>query len=385
MVPMGKRPKRENHAGTLEYLPKLDRWRIRLTVEGPNGTKFRKAFTAKKKKDVIAKRDQWLKDREGIAFDAEKITVSNYLDRWMEDSVKQNRRPSTVAEYQSVCRVHLKPAFGNVKLQKLGAIHIQSLLADRRRNGYAEGTCRRIYAILGAAMTQALKWRLVNANPIALVDAPKVPQRTTRMALTAEEVSRLFNAAKAWKDGRLYPILLLAVSTGMRQGEILGLFWEDVEGESITVRRTLHRDGKTNETGSARYGPPKGGKTRKIEVDPRVSAVLKDHRKAQLAERMAAPSWEAEHVFATTEGKPIHRAVLLQSFRRLCKRESLPSITFHELRHTCGTLMAQRGAHPNAVQQLLGHADVALTLRTYTHAWPGQHKDAAKALGDVLF
>ena len=361
------------------------RWRVRLTVPTSVNPSGLKSFTAKTKGAVVKKRDAWLAERNGVAFDAEKMTVSEYLARWMRDSVSHSRRPSTVAEYTSVVRVHLDPAIGRIMLQKLGPAHVEALLAQKRRERYAEGTCKRIYAVLSAAMTQAVKWRLVNASPMAAVEPPKVPQRTTRMALTAEEVARLFAAARAWREGRLYPILLLAVSTGMRQGEMLGLLWEDIEGDSITVRRTLHRDGKTNEAGSVRYGPPKGGKARRIELDSRVAAVLKDHRKSQLAERMRAFSWQTEHVFTTHEGKPIHRAVLLQSFRRLLKREGLPVVTFHELRHTCGTLMAQRGVHPNAVQEVLGHADVALTLRTYTHAWRGQHADAMRAVSDLLF
>ncbi len=122
-----------------------------------------------------------------------------------------------------------------------------------------------------------------------------------------------------------------------------------------------------------------------VEVDTRVAAILKGHRKAQLEERMGAPSWATDHVFVTLEGKPIHRAVLLQSFRRLCKREKLPAITFHELRHTCATLAAQRGVHPQNVQRLLGHADVKTTLSIYSHEWPGAQRDASVALADVLF
>ncbi len=109
---------------------------------------MRKAFTSKKKSIVIARRDEYLRQREGIAFDAENLTVSEHLDRCLRDSVEQTRRPSTVVEYESVCRVHLKPAFGALKLQKLNAAHIQGLLADKRRDGYAEETCRRIYAVL---------------------------------------------------------------------------------------------------------------------------------------------------------------------------------------------------------------------------------------------
>lgn len=256
--PMGKRPKRENGAGSLEEL-KDGRWRVRLTVETSMGVR-RKAFTAKTKKAVVAKRDAYLKDREGIAFDAEKVTVSDYLDRWLRDHVSHQRRPSTYVEYESAVRVHLKPALGTIKLQKLGPVHVEGLLSEKRREGYAEGTCRRIYAILGAAMTQALKWRLVNSNPVTPVDAPKTPQRTTRMALTAEEVSRLFDAAKAWRGGRLYPILLLAVSTGMRQGEILALLWEDVEGRPLPSAGPSTGTGRRTRPGAPDMGHRRAGR-----------------------------------------------------------------------------------------------------------------------------
>lgn len=374
------KPRRESGAGTLEWLPKTQRWRVRITVQGSNGTK-RKAFTAPTKKAVIAKRDEYLR---GGSFESEDMTVSEYLDRWLSDSVEQTRRPSTVVEYESVCRVHLKPAIGRIKLTKLKAGQIQGMLSDIRRGGYAGGTGRRIYAILGAALTQAVKWQLMPLSPISGVDAPKAtPASTGRGSLGLEETRRLFRAAKAWRGGRLHTVLVLAVSTGMRQGEVLGLLWDDFDPgrETLAVRRTLHRN-----RGGWSYGPTKSGKPRTLEIDGRLVALLREHRKKQLEDRVAASEWtETGHIFTTPEGKPLHRAVLYQSFKRMCRREQLPEVTFHELRHTCATLLAERGAHPNTVQAVLGHADVGTTLRTYTHAWPGQTRDAATALGDVIF
>lgn len=254
------------------------------------------------------------------------------------------------------------------------------------RQGYASSTARRIYAVLGAALNLAVKWQLLQASPISGVDAPKAQVDTTsRGALTLQQTRRLFDAAKAWRGGRVHPVLVLAVSTGMRQGEILGLLWEDFDPDraTLTVRRTLHR-----KKGGWSYGPTKSGKVRTLEIDERLVSLLKEHRHQQLEERMAAPElrWtETGHIFTTPEGKPIHRAVLYQSFKRLCKREGLPDITFHELRHTCATLMAQRGAHPNTVQAVLGHADIKTTLGTYSHEWPGRQRDAASSLADVIF
>jgi integrase len=380
---MSDKPRRSKGEGTLEWLPKTKRWRIRITVDTPTG-KTRKAFTHPTKKGVRAKRDAWLKDRHGLAFDAENLTVSGYLDRWMEDSVRQTRRPSTVAEYESVCRIHLKPALGTLKLIDLKAAHIQGLLSQKRREGYASGTARRIYAVFGAALSQAVKWQLLAHNPMQGVDAPKATRIRSRDALTLEQAKRLFSAANDWRGGRLYAPLLLSVSTGMRQGEMLGLFWGDLDVRrgTLSVKRTLHRE----KGGGIRYGPPKGGKERVLELDARVLSVLKEHRKAQLEDRMRSEDWsDTGHVFTTTEGLPLHRAVLYQSFKRLCKREGLPDITFHELRHTCATLLAERNVHPSTVQMVLGHADVATTLRQYTHAWKNQSRDASEGLADVIF
>jgi integrase len=375
------KPRRAKGEGTLEYLPATGRYRVRVTVDTPNG-KTRKSFTHKTKKGVKEKRDAWLRERGGVAFDAANLTVSEYLDRWMEDSVRQSRRPSTVIEYESVCRVHLKPAIGHVKLAALKAAHVQALLSEKRREGYAVGTARRIYGILGAALSQAVKWQLIPHNPMSGVDRPK-GSSDGRRALTLEQTKRLFAAAREWRDGRLYPVMVLAVSTGMRQGEMLGLFWSDLDPRraTLSVRRTLHR-----EKGGIRYGPPKGGKSRVLELDERVLSVLKDWRRQQLEDRLGAQEWtDTGHVFTTREGTAVHRAVLLESFKRLLKRESLPELTFHELRHTCATLLAQRGVHPNTVKDVLGHADVATTLRVYSHEWPSASRDASEGLADVIF
>lgn len=382
---MGKQIRREKGSGTLEWLPKTERWRIRITVDTPTGKK-RKAFTAKTKRAVADKRDAYLQAESGAGFEAANLTVSEYLDRWLQDSVEQTRRPSTMVEYESVIRVHLKPAIGRVKLADLKAGHIQAMLSEMRRGGYAPGTARRVYAILGAALNQAVKWQLLSVSPMAGVEAPRAQQGSQqhggRGSLTLEETRRLFDAAKAWRGGRLHVPLVLAVSTGMRQGEMLGLLWDDFDAErgTLTVQRTIHRH-----KDSWTYGPTKGGKSRVLEVDERLVSLLKDHRRSQLEERMKAPEWtETGHVFTTLEGKPIHRAVLYQSFKRLLRREGLPDITFHELRHTAATILAERGAHPDTVRQILGHADISTTLRVYTHAWPGQTRSAATALADVI-
>jgi integrase len=374
---MGKR-RRAKGEGSLEKLSD-GRWRVRINVDTSRG-KRRKAFVAKTKSEVIKRRDDYLGRGPQIAST---LPLASYLDRWLEDHVREQRRPSTHKEYESACRNHVVPEIGRVPMGELRAMHVQGLLTTLRAKGLKESTVHRVYAIVGAAMRQAVKWQVLSLDPMSGVDAPKPPKKGRTGFLTSEQVGQLFRAAKNWRDGRLYPVMAMSVLTGMRQGEMCALRWRDVDlgAGTIHVNETLHR-----KAGGWEYGPTKSGKSRVLEIDERTAAFLRYHRQRQREEKMASPSWEeTDHVFTTLEGKPLHRAVLYQSFTRLLRREGLPKITFHELRHTCATLLGQTGAHPATVQAILGHANIKTTLDTYTHLWPGASRDAHGRLGDAVF
>jgi integrase len=184
---------------------------------------------------------------------------------------------------------------------------------------------------------------------------------------------------------RLEALYVLAVHTGMRRGELLGLKWQDVDLDNSTVRvqRTLTRNG----TGYV-LGEPKTKKTRRtIRLTQRAAEALRSHRERQLEERMvAADRYEDSGlVFAGIGGGLVNPSNLRQrSFAPLLKRAGLPPITYHDLRHTCASLLFQRNAHPKFVQELLGHASVAITLDTYSHMLPGMGNQAAIAMADVM-
>jgi integrase len=368
----------------IEYLPAMDRFRLRYSTKRPDGTSFRKAFTAKTPKGVAEKFEAWWRRYVDRGVHTAELLFGEYLDRWLRDVVVPSKAKSTAVEYESVIRNHLKPALGAVRLDELSVMHLQDLVSTKIREGYSPGGVKRIYAVASSALKQAVRWRMILSTPAEGVILPRVHQESGRGAFTRDQVRRLFGVAKAWRGGTLHPILVVAVSTGLRQGEILGLFWDDVDLERgvLAVRRTLSREGRGS---TVSYGPPKGGRERSQELSQAMVGLLREHRKSEAARRLEATSWaDPRHVFTTAEGKPIHRAVLLQSFKRLCRREGLPEITFHELRHTCATLMAERNIHPNTVQLVMGHRDIKTTLGTYTHHWPSQGRDAAESLSDLL-
>ena len=284
----------------------------------------------------------------------------------MRDSVRE----STFDRDSYLVRVHMKPALGRINLSKLSPVHVQGFYRDRLDAGLSASTVNKIHTVLHKALSQAVRWSLISRNP---TDAAKAPNPTLQemRPLSLEETHRLFKAARGDKLEALY---VLAVTTGMRRGELLGLKWSDVDlkGGAISIRRTLSR---TDNGKRIKLGGPKTKKSRRtVRLTPRAIEALKAHRKRQLEEMMEfADLWKDNGLVFTTEtGTPINPSNLRQrSFAPLLKKAGLQHIRFHDLRHTCATLLLSQNTHPKFVQELLGHATIAITLDTYSHVIPG--------------
>jgi integrase len=211
---------------------------------------------------------------------------------------------------------------------------------------------------------------------------PPRPVPKEMVALSADETRRLLEAAGG---DRLEALYILAVHTGMRQGEVLALRWQDVDMEStvMSVRRTLTRSG-----GKVVFGEPKTKKSRRsIRLTPQAVEALRSHLERQLEDMEILGDHYQDQglVFTTNTGGPINPSNLRQrSFAQLLKRAGLPHMRFHDLRHTCATLLLSRGVHPKFVQELLGHATIAITLDTYSHVMPSMGDATAMAMEDAL-
>jgi integrase len=229
-------------------------------------------------------------------------------------------------------------------------------------------------------LDQAVRWGVVPRNVCKATTPPK-PNPEEIRPLDAEQAKRILEASR---ENRLKALYLLAVTAGLRIGELLGLKSEDIDLEagSLHVRRTRSQ---------AKAGPtftaPRNGKGRSIRLTRRAVAALKAHKVAQNAERLKAGSlWQENRlVFCTHAGKPLDfRNVATASFKPLLKKAGLPDIRFHDLRHTCATLLLSRGHHPKLMQELLGHASVAMTLDRYLHVLPGMGDQTAAAMEAAL-
>jgi integrase len=356
-------------------------WMARYTVQTPTGRK-RKVIYAKSQAEARRKLTEALANRDkGFTYDAEGLTVEGYLARWLEDSVRGSVKATTYQSYASLVRLHICPTLSGTKLATLTPAHVQTLYRTKLDEGLAPKTVKYIHTTLHRALRQAVRWGLVPRNAAAEADPPRVS--TPEMSpLSPIQARTLLQAAKG---NRLETLYVLAVSTGMRQGELLGLGWEDVDLEAgvVRVRRTL-----TLAKGGPRLTEPKTkGSRRSIRLTASAVEALERHRECQEAERAArGDGWNAWGlVFCTRRGTPIRRDNLHdEHWKPLLRRAGLPDIRFHDLRHTCATLLLTKVVHPKIVSEMLGHSSITITLDTYSHVIPSLGEVAANAMEDAL-
>jgi integrase len=290
-------------------------------------------------------------------------------------------RFNTRNSYKDNIRLHIDPHIGHIKLQRLTALDIQRLLNTLKQKGLAPRTCQYIYSILRKGLSQALKWGLISFNPSDGVDRPRVPKHQI-IPLNKEQAKLFLKTAKKRQDP-YYALFVLAISTGMRSGELLGLQWEDIDLKNarLSVRHTLIARTKT-------LAEPKTNKSRRvIELSDVAVAALKQHRKKQAEKRLKNPNWDStfDLVFCTKNGTPFDNSHLTQRhFHPILEDAGLPQVRLHDLRHTAATLLLQAGEHPKIVQEMLGHSTIAMTLDTYSHVIPSMQKEAAKKMNVLL-
>jgi integrase len=269
-------------------------------------------------------------------------------------------RQSTYNRDTNLVNNHIKPVLGSLKLKKLNSAHVQNFYRNRLDTGLSASTVRKIHDILRRGLAEAVDWHLTQRNVADVVKPPRpVPKEI--VALSTDETRRLLDAAA---EDRLEALYVLAVHTGMRQGEM------------------------TRRGGKIAFGEPKTKKSRRsIRLTPQAVDALRAHLERQLRDMEILGDHYQDQglIFTTDTGAPINPSNLRQrSFTPLLKRVGLPHMRFHDLRHTCATLLLSRGVHPKFVQELLGHATIAITLDTYSHVMPSMGDATAKAMEDAL-
>jgi len=381
---LARSKRRGSGEGTISYRKKEERYEGKYTVQTSSGPK-RKTIYGKTYAEARAKLAKAIGERDaGLIFDAEDLTVAEYLNKWLKGPARKNVRSSTYARYEQLSRKHLIPALGRMKLKKLSAIHLEGLYEAKLEEGLAPRTVNYIHVTMSKALRYAVGKDLIRQKVASLAEAPQ-PKSPEMRTLNRKQVGDFLEAARGDSLEALY---VLALATGMRRSELLGLKWEDVD---LQARIVLVRRGLTiSPNGGIEIDDPKRfDSKRRLEISSEVAAILKEHRKHQAEERIAAASgvWRDEgFVFTTHSGGYLHPNTLYTAyFKPLRERAGVPPIHFHDLRHTYATLALLNGIPVKVVSEVLGHKDIATTLRTYAHVLPGMQAEAARMMDSVLF
>jgi integrase len=315
----------------------------------------------------------------GTFADSGRLTLAAYLARYL-DHAANRVRASTLQRYRELMNRHVLPGIGGVPLGKLQPAHIQVVLDKMLANGLAPRTVVQAYRVLSAALRQAVQWQILAVNPAAAASPPR-PDRPKLTIPDSQAVTRLLEEAKGEPA---YIPLVLAASTGMRRGEVLGLRWSavDLDAGLVRVVSTLQRiDGRLQQV------EPKTDRSRRTVGLPDFALkVLRGHRKDQAARQLlAGPGWvNLDLVVDRGDGRPMDPGHLSHAFGRIARRAGLHGLRLHDLRHAYATALLAADVHPKIVSEALGHASVGFTMDVYSHVLPTMQKQAAKAIQAAL-
>ena len=319
------------------------------------------------------------------------LTVREYLSKEWLPAIEATVRPTTYRSYVQHVSFHIAPHIGTLRLEKVNGATLNALYAKLASQGKRDGkrglsprTVHHVHTCLHRAFRDAVRWGRLFRNPVDAADPPRVAGPGSREMKTWDATQvRAF--LEATSNDRLHPLWRLLAMTGMRRGEVLGLKWEDIDFEAgrLAVRRSLIPLG-----GEVIVSEPKTARGRRsIALDPETVEVLKTQAARQLAEQQQwGEAWtDSGYICTKGDGTPYHPEVVSRYFRKAVKEAKLPTIRPHDLRHTHATLALRAGIHPKVVSERLGHANISITLDTYSHAIPAMQEEAAALIAELVF
>jgi integrase len=349
-------------------------WEARYLTAG----NIRQSVYGKTKREATDRLREALRDAErGVRPVSQQLTTARYLDEWIASLAV---RPRTAESYGHIVRRYLVPALGAIPLAKLEPEHVGRMMRDlgERQPPLSPTSVRYTYVILRIALGRALKLGRVHRNVATLIDAPAKAHHELQ-PMSAEQARTLLASVEG---DRLEALYRLAIASGLRQGELLGLRWQDVDLDAgtLTVQHTLQQRTRTLAT-------PKTERSRRtIAFDASTSESLRQHRVRQLEERLAAGRrWQdGGFVFATSTGTPMDHRNLVRALHAALERAGIPRQPFHQLRHACATLLLESGEELANISKLLGHSSLATTADFYGHLTPDISRRAADRMGAIL-
>lgn len=376
--------KKANGSGTIRK--RADgRWEGKYTLgyDPKTGKLIRKSVYGKTQKEVRLALSKIVSEMDsGTYAEPSKMKVSQWLDEWLA-SYTMNIKPATRSAYEEHIRVHIKPSLGDIPLKQLSTRDIQQLYTNLlKERELSPKTVRNIHGVLHRTLEQAKLLGYIRVNPADAAVTPRVEKKQVE-TLDAEDIGKFLAAIRGTKYE--YP-LFVAVFTGLRQGELLGLTWDCVDFEHGMLLINKQHNRVKGDT-EFRFASLKNDKTRVLTVADEVIDVLKLQKKRQ--DTWAATlgdGWNNSDnlVFTTEFGRYINNKILYQNFKRIMRKLGKPNLRFHDLRHTYAVNSLRAGDDIKTVQENLGHATASFTLATYAHATPGMKRESAKRMTEFI-
>lgn len=373
---------RANGEGSI-YKRDDGQWTGAAYVLAANGARKRRTVYGHTKAQVAAKlRDLITQTDAGVPTAVSGWTVRTYSEHWLTHIAPSVLRPTTRANYEWILHKHVLPSLGTKKLEQLTPQHVREMHTDIARTGVSAHTVRLAHAVLRSILAEAAREQHIGRNVASLVRAPKIEHQEVE-PWTAEEASTFMESSR---DSQFAELYVLALTLGLRRGELLGLRWADINAArtQLRIRQTAHRAG----TGQGiSIGPTKTARSRRtLPLPARAIAALRTRAANQLSDQRAAgDDWvDSGLVFTTRTGTPIEPSNLRRSFDKEIATANVRRIRFHDMRHTCASLLLAQGEQMRTVMEILGHANMAITSDIYSHVAPTTLRNASDAMNAAL-
>lgn len=357
-------------------------WSVIIELNKVNGKRKQKWYTIHgDKKDAEKFLTEKLRELDtGTLIDSRNINVRQYFNYWYEQHCLSKLSPTTYESYRRNLDNYILEELGHIKLEDLQPMHLQSFYTKCSKKGLSNKTILYFHRIIHCALKQGMKWQFITRNVADCVDTPK-PKKYKAMFLDDNQVADLINAIT---HTDLYIPVMIAIATGMRRGEILGLIWNNVDLENgiIKVTQALYptKDGLT-------ILPPKTENSiRNISISLTLINILKDYKNKQdkIKERLGENYIDNNLVCCTIEGKAINPTTFNHKFHKLLEYNNLPLIRFHDLRHSHASLLLKENVPAKVISERLGHSNVNITLNLYSHIYQETNMEVANTFDKFL-
>ena len=334
---------------------------------------------------------------KGQYFGGGKMTFQEFVDRWLLDyaEVDGNLAPKTLFRYKEILNSRVIPALGHMKIAQIRPMHLnkfykslqqEGVRKDGKKGGLSNKTILQHHAIISSILNDAVQWEVISSNPAAKVAAPKVKKAEVAYYDEEETAALLAALEKEPTEALKYKVaVVLALTTGCRRGELLGLEWSDINFEDSTINIQKAAQYLTG-IGHITKDPKNESSKRVIFIPASTTILLKKYKAYQTQERLKAGDlWQySDRLFVTWNGQPMYPGTISQWFKKLLKRHGLKEITFHGLRHTAATLLIGKGVGDRIVSSLLGHADPGTTKSLYAKSLKSAEKAAANLMESII-